>query len=301
VFEGGGVKDSAFAGCIKVMDELGLYAPVRNVVGTSGGSITASLLACGACSDGLLESVHHTNYAKFIADKGWMIGDVYRTIAHYGMHTGNGFVKILKKEIMRYAGNGDLTFAQLDRLVDKDPHTYKKLSVVASNLTRQCPRTFNSDNTPELPIWQAVRASVSLPFIFEPAKIGGEYFVDGGLSWVYPLSIFDESKVDPGSGEEIFDPNPHTLGFYFVSGQQHDPDKPFKPENAKIDSLRSYAISIASYLLDTDNRQKLHRNDKERTVFVDDLGISSTNFKLSEKKIDELVESGRKAARAYFE
>ncbi len=61
VFEGGGTKGAAYAGCMAVMDEWGLLSSVRRVAGTSAGSIIATLLACGAGSKGLTESVYHTD------------------------------------------------------------------------------------------------------------------------------------------------------------------------------------------------------------------------------------------------
>lgn len=94
VFEGGGIKGSAYAGCIAALDKLGLYAPVRQIAGTSAGAITASLLATGAGSAGLLASVETTHFAQFIADKGGWFGDIKRTLTDYGIHTGNEFVTL---------------------------------------------------------------------------------------------------------------------------------------------------------------------------------------------------------------
>ena len=48
------------------------------------------------------------------------------------------------------------------------------------------------------------------------------------------------------------------------------------------------------------NLDHIGPDDKERTVFVDNIGVKGTDFSLSKKKIEELIESGRKATHAYF-
>lgn len=300
VFEGGGTKGSAFAGGINVMDELGLFAKVQRVAGTSAGSITATLLACGAGSAGLTESVYHTDFREFIYDKGWDLGIIYRTIQHYGMHTGNIFVSILKQYIKRYAGDGELTFAQLDGLVADKPETFKRLSVVASNLTRQKPQIFNSKTTPHLPIWQAVRASISIPLIFEPVKINGDFYVDGGLGWIYPINIYDVTLLKKDDGDELYERNPATLGFYLEQHALVASGLKYNPPKVEIHSLKTLAIAMGSFLMENANSKNLHPDDKFRTVFIDDLGVSGTDFNTSRAKIDELVASGRKATQAYF-
>jgi NTE family protein len=300
VFEGGGTKGAAFAGGIQVIDDLGLFAKVKRVAGTSAGSITATLLACGAGSAGLTESVHHTDFREFIYDKGWVLDDIFRTVQHYGMHTGNTFVSILKEYIERYAGDGELTFAQLDRLVADKPETYKQLSVVASNLTRQKPQIFNSELTPDLPIWRAVRASICIPLIFEPIKINGDFYVDGGLSWIFPINIYDTTLLNRSDGDEFYERNPATLGFYLEPHVLVPGGPDYDPPEVKIDSLRTFAIAMASFLMDNANSKNLHPDDRSRTIFIDDLGVSGTDFNTSKEMIDKLVESGCKATQAYF-
>jgi len=57
---------------------------------------------------------------------------------------------------------------------------------------------------------------------------------------------------------------------------------------------------MASFLMENANSRHLHPDDKPRTVFIDDLGVSGTDFNTSKEMIDKLIESGRKATKEYF-
>jgi NTE family protein len=46
------------------------------------------------------------------------------------------------------------------------------------------------------PIDEAVRASISLPGIFSPARIGDKWLVDGGLSNPVPVSVWRALGAD---------------------------------------------------------------------------------------------------------
>lgn len=294
VFEGGGVKASAYAGCIQVMDERGLLNPVEHVAGTSSGSITATLLAVGAGSKGLMDTVINTNFNQFIYDPGWILMDLYRVFRYYGIHSGNGFVKDLKKNIAKYGHDPELTFGELEKKAFDEPHKFKHLSVVASNITTQQVDVFNSKNTPEMPIWKAVRCSMSIPIVFEPYKINDNYYMDGGTGWIYPIDIYDEKKPD---GEDIR--NPDTLGFYLEpANRMKDPN--FIPQKLKINSLKSAAEAMFSFFYNVANSKHIHPGDISRTVLINDLGIKATDFSISKKCVEQLIESGRAAAKDFL-
>jgi NTE family protein len=300
VFEGGGAKGSAYAGCIEVLDSLGGYKAVSRVAGTSAGAITASLLACGAGSKGLSEAVYKTDFNSFIADKGGKVGGSARIPSHYGMHTGDGLVSALKENFQRFAGNSDLSFAQLETLVANDPTRFKSLSVVASNLNQQRPQVFDAHNNPALPIWQAVRASLSIPLIFEPMKIDGDYYVDGGLVANYPIDLYDEAQSNLEASSIILERNPATLGFFLASRTLTQGGEQFNPASVSINSLKDFAMALGSYLTENANAKSIYPQDKARTVFIDDLDVKATDFSVQHATIEALIESGRAATRAWF-
>ena len=294
VFEGGGVKGAAYAGSVQVLHDNDLLKNVERVAGTSAGSITAALLAVGAGSKGLTESVLDSNFHQFIYDPGWIFMDIYRLFFHYGIHSGNRFAKILKGYIKQYGGDPNLTFAQLEQKVKKEPHKFKHLSVVASNISTQNVDIFDSTRTPNIPIWQAVRCSMSIPVIFEPYVIKGNSYVDGGLGWVYPIDIYDQKKKD---GEDIR--NPETLGFYLEPKIQIG-HPGFAPLKVNINSIKAMAEAMIGFLLNNANSKHIHSGDKSRTVFIDDLGISATDFGISKADIERLIKSGKTATEKFL-
>ena len=49
---------------------------------------------------------------------------------------------------------------------------------------------FNIDTTPNVLLLDAIYASMSLPFIFKPYKIGNELYIDGGVTNNIPIKSF---------------------------------------------------------------------------------------------------------------
>lgn len=301
VFEGGGTKGAAYAGCIDLFDQQGLYSQVEQVAGTSAGAITACLLACGAGSAGLRESVYHTDFRKFVDDPGGLVGDAARVASHFGMHSGKPFVTILKQYLARFAGDPELTFGGLEELVANDPQRYKSLTVIASNVSRQRSQIFNAPSSPNLPIWQAVRASMSIPLVFEPMQIDEDYYVDGGLALNFPIDLYDHCDVDAASGTRSTHRNPATLGFYLEPQGLFEQGKRYNPPHVAIDSLKSFAVAMESFLTEAANSRYIHPDDKARTVFIDDMGVSATDFDAPERIIDGLVDSGQSAMQRWLD
>jgi NTE family protein len=72
------------------------------------------------------------------------------------------------------------------------------LKIVSANLTRRSLHLFSPARTPEVAVADAVAASICLPIIFEPWRIGVSTFVDGGIVSNLPAWPFDEEReLDP--------------------------------------------------------------------------------------------------------
>lgn len=302
VFQGGGVKGSAYAGAVRVLAERGLLGDVQNVAGTSAGAITACMLAVGAGADGLEESVRTTNFGSFL-DTGWgVLDDVARLVSHYGVCPGKHFESLLGDEIARYAGDRNLTFAGLRALAARDPHKFAEMYVVVSNVTKQRPEVLCADNHPDMPLWLAVRASTSIPFVFEPVRIADDIFVDGGLSWNFPIDLFDHDELhlaQPMAGKPR---NDETLGFVLEPQPLAEAGvKDWSSLPGHTENVIAYAESLMGFLSETANNLHLHPDDLPRTVFIDDLGVRSTDFKAPAHVIAQLIASGERATRAFLE
>lgn len=302
VFEGGGVKGGAYAGALQILDEKGHFGDVQRIAGTSAGSITASLLASGAGSKGLLDSVINTDFHDFIFDRGGFVGNVARVTKHFGLHSGDSLCEMLRQRFEIYCGKRDVTFQELFDASNEKGSRQKELFVIASNLSTQKGQVLSRGSFPDLPVWKAVRASLSIPFIFTPFEIDGDFYVDGGLSWNYPIDIFDADDPHdavPGASDQPRDSS--TLGFYLSSHDALAEGETWGEDRVVIDSLKTFSVAVGSFMFEVANQQHVHPKDLDRTVFIDDLGVSGAKFDTPKAKILDLIESGKSATTTYFE
>jgi NTE family protein len=74
------------------------------------------------------------------------------------------------------------------------------LKIVAANLSRRNLVLFTPDRTPDVPVAEAVSASICLPIIFALRRLAGDTFMDGGIVSNLPAWPFDEEReLDPDS------------------------------------------------------------------------------------------------------
>nr|WP_221240600.1 patatin-like phospholipase family protein [Sphingobium boeckii] len=72
------------------------------------------------------------------------------------------------------------------------------LKIVSANLSTRRLHLFSADRTPDTPVADAVAASVCLPMIFAPWRVGDDIHVDGGIVSNLPAWPFDEEReLDP--------------------------------------------------------------------------------------------------------
>ena len=156
---------------------------------------------------------------------------------------------------------------------------------------------FCYDTTPDVAVADAVRISMSIPFFFEARSYAGDVYCDGGVLNNYPISTFDEqyTAADPGTGHTMLHrtPNAETLGFHLDNLDQ--------PKPHPIDNLKRFAGSVFDALLDIqDILLKTNPGDERRTVFINDLGVKTTDFQLSDQLKWELIAQGRVATSTYL-
>jgi NTE family protein len=70
----------------------------------------------------------------------------------------------------------------------------RPLRIVATNVDRRTLRLFSDKTTPDMPVSDAVVASMAMPFVFKPWRIDGMRHVDGALVSNLPVWTFDEER-----------------------------------------------------------------------------------------------------------
>jgi NTE family protein len=130
---------------------------------------------------------------------------------------------VLKTEVFRTWINEKIKTKLVQRFPDKrfGPDILFKdlpvpLKIIAAEHQKREIREFSSVLDPDLPIADAVCASISIPFVFTPKKIGGVEFVDGGMMSNFPAWVFDE---------ELKSVSPFTpiIGFRLVGDSEPSP------------------------------------------------------------------------------
>jgi NTE family protein len=163
VLGGGGARGFAHAGVLKVLDDAGIRADL--VVGTSAGSLVGALYAGGIRNNELLE-------AALAVQREELVDFVF---PHRGFIEGNRLQTYIDKAL-----NGRL-IEQLDI----------PFVAVATELATGRLVAFTRGDT-----GMAVRASCSVPAVFQPTTILGSEYVDGGLVSPVPVRVARASGAD---------------------------------------------------------------------------------------------------------
>ena len=289
VFEGGGVKGIAYGGALEILEQSAITPQIERVAGTSAGAITATMVSLGYTASEFIQIMMGLDFSKF--EDGSDIGGPVRLIEHYGWFKGDYFLNLMESYIQQKAGDGRATFGDLKSGGFKDLHVF------GTDLSQQAVQEFSSQTTPDVAVADAVRISMSIPFFFEARSYAGDVYCDGGVLNNYPISTFDEqyTATDPGTGHTMLHrtPNAETLGFHL---DNLDPPKP-RP----IDNVVRFAGGVFDAILDIqDILLKTNPGDERRTVFINDLGVKTTDFHLSDLLKHQLIEQGRIATSKYL-
>jgi NTE family protein len=167
VLGGGAARGFAHIGVIKALEAQGIYPDM--VVGTSAGSLVGALYAAGNNGFALQKLAMEMDEAA-ISD--WSVPLFSQS---------SGVIK------------GEAVQLYVNRAVNNQPIEKLKIpfGAVATDLHTGQAILFRRGNT-----GAAVRASSAVPGVFQPMKIGGATYVDGGLVSPVPVSFARKMGAD---------------------------------------------------------------------------------------------------------
>jgi NTE family protein len=313
VLEGGGVKGIGLVGAVLALDEAGYQ--FQRIAGTSAGAITAALIAAlqtaGEPLDRLQDYISSVDYARF-EQKGWLrdhlgpIGDAAQLALRLGLYSGDYLLEWLGGLLEEI---GVTTFAQLeqaDALSSLPPSCRYSLVVHTSDITRnrlvRLPwdyPAYGLEPGRQL-IVDAVRASMSIPFFFDPVRLdapraeadgvtwegGPVTWVDGGLLADFPVEVFDRTDGEPSRWPTV--------------GIKLSAQKTVVSDGKACSNVGAEAFACLHTLLDNTDRYYLAPGKQARTIFVDSLGVKATDFHLTASTQAALYASGQRAAGAWL-
>ena len=312
VLEGGGVKGIGLVGAVSTLARSGYSFP--RVAGTSAGAIVAAFVAAlqhaGEPLERLEDVARSLDYRR-LRDRGAVgraAGPLARVVDGFSLAFDGG---IFEGDYLRSWVRGALadlgvrTFGDL-RQDDPDsslpPERRYSLVVTASDVSRKRLLRLPWDyevygiDPDEQEVADALRASASIPFFFEPVTLrahhpGGEAIVstlvDGSVLSNFPIAMFDRTDGRP--------PRWPTFGVRLS----------MRPDGrATVTEVRgtvSLALSLVETMLEACDAQ--HIDDpcvQARSIFVDTSGISPVDFAISEQIQHELLLTGHQAAGTFL-
>ncbi len=320
VFEGGGVKGIAYLGALKVLDEKNILENIQRVGGTSAGAINAVLVGLGYDQAETEEILWDLDFNQFMDDS-WGVGrDVQRLIDEFGWYKGDFFRNWIAQLIKTKTGNSESTFADIEAL--KATKGFKSMYFMGTNLSTSFSEVFSAEHTPRICVADAARISMSIPLFFASKRsMRGDVYVDGGVLDNYPVKLFDRKKylktenyVEPNYYKKVnkqiqdlirpvseYVYNKETLGFRLDTKEEISVFRDHAvPTSQPIDSFFDYTSALINTLMEAQQNSHLHSDDWARTVYIDTLGVNTTDFDLSDEKKQQLVTSGQQGADSYF-
>ncbi len=236
ILDGGGVKGAALAGCLKAAEQLGIEFVAFG--GTSAGSIVALLAALGFRQAQLHHvTVEEIEFTAFLDDDGvqlnklksllkrifkkrlwgtawirrlnllfWKLGLIRRLNVDLGLYDGQKLKRFLLEKIKaaktpQFDHHKDITFRDLEKA------GCVPLKIVASDIGLCRHVVYSGSGGDEIngSVLDAIRASISYPFVFKPVKHNDRFFVDGGLSSNLPIFLFEKERQRDGLPVIAFD------------------------------------------------------------------------------------------------
>ncbi|MCA6361439.1 MAG: patatin-like phospholipase family protein [Bacteroidetes bacterium] len=279
VFKGGGVLGIAYAGALQVLEQQNILQNIQRVAGTSAGAITAALVSLRYTAAEIKSIVNATNFKSF--EDGL---NPLRVATKYGLYEGDAFLSWMQQRITGKGLAATATFADFKNAGMMDLHVF------STDLNLGTVREFSFATSPNVVVAEAVRASMSIPLFFRAWQFSNNnpdnhIYVDGGMVLNFPIRTFDTGTT----------PNPQTLGLFLTNLT------PQPPNTLGYDHLEQYVKITFDTILNAQNINFFNDPaDLSRTMQIDNLGMSATDFGLTAQQQTALFNSGVAAATKFL-
>lgn len=269
VLSGGATKGLAFIGVIKYLEENNLMDALKTFVGASSGSLICYLAAIGYTNIEIevmcKQLIHEYNLQPV------NIVALLNINHELGVDNGNVVCEWLYKCTFKKFGTNKLTFLEFTK------KTGKHFVVCASNLTKKQPFYFSVDNTPNVFVSDAIRASISIPLIFTPVLINNQLFVDAGVFNNFPIDFIHDFTLK------------NTIGVS-IQNKEYNPTYPL--------NIFSYFHLILDTIIDRINlKSDINHNiihviidDSQSSVI--DFNFNSMKINIDASKVKQLIQNG---------
>jgi len=259
VLAGGGTRLAAHVGVLTALADMDIG--YDHIVGVSGGSTVASLVATGMPMDDIKAILRDVNFARY---RGYSLLNL---LLHGGLSTGKRFEQWMNSQL------GGARFRDLG----------KNLHVVATDVRSGRPVVFNRDNSPDLPVARAVLYSISIPLIFPFHHHGDHVLVDGSI-------LAEDSLFRDWAG----DLTP------VVCFRLRDKRIAAAHPARKILPVADYLFMLVRTFMSTISREYLSEALWLNTVLIETEGMSPLEFHMTQEQKQSLYDLGYATTREFL-
>ena len=245
VLGSGGARGLAHIGAIEALEQRGYT--ITSIAGCSMGSIIAGMYAAGQLNEA----------------KDWFLRvdkQLILRMMDINLLSANSLVK------------GERIISELEKVVPDRPIEQLNIpcSIVATDLINTEEVIFRTGS-----LFEAVRASISIPLFFKPVQMGDRLLVDGGILNPLPLHIVERTEGD-------------LLAAMDISGKDKMETEPIPDPidvEGKIAEIESHGWQVPDNI-ETQLRQLSKRIDTIRRKRAQDLGKNVNFFGIIDRMSD---------------
>jgi len=202
VLSAGGIGGLSFIGALNKLQEA-KYLNINEIecfCGVSIGSLVSLLLIINFSIDECIELATRIDFKDVVSINAV---DALSFFNNYGFDKGVRMNYVIELLLSKKNFKKDITLKELYTL------TKKKIIIVAVCLETREPVYFDYINYPDYPLVKCIRASMAIPFLYQPVKINNQTFVDGGVIKSFPIELFKKEKdttfgLDIGAKDRYF-------------------------------------------------------------------------------------------------
>lgn len=294
---GGGVRGVAFVGVLAALEDAGYE--VRRVAGVSAGAIVGAMAVAGVPAVRMRSLARELDYRAFalsdVLDSVGIRGPIGRVLDRLGIR-GTAPADWLSSIL---EGHGIETCGDLR---DDDPDAAlppeRRYRLVTGCLDLANRRVVHLPwdaadygvDPDALPVATVVRASMSIPFVYDPVDLGrggtSASLIDGGLVAHFPVSVFDRIDGKP--------PRWPTFAIRLEPGRPRS--------SGDLTTNRRVLWALVETLLTASDELHSDRScDRVRTIAVDTLGVRALQIGIDDQTDDELYVSGYEAVERFLD
>lgn len=262
VLSGGGTKGLVYYGAFKALDELGILENIHTFATTSAGAFIAALYLFGYTVKEMEDFLYLFDFKKLSSVNS--IGDISpdKLFLNLGLDDGESIHKIINKLLKGKGIKENLTLLEFYQL--------NKKKYIANTVCLNTGKVeyISYENYPNIRVSELLRMTSAVPFFYAPVIINDKYYIDGGTSDNYPISLFDNNL------DEV-------IGLYAIT----------KNEYSKINNFKDYLYIVFQVFCDSLITKSI-RGYEKYTILIDSKIENFLQFEMKNEQKERLFNIG---------